>query len=43
MARSHHVRESAAQFPEADFQGPLYLVSEFSASDGAGGSYRHQL
>jgi RHS repeat-associated protein len=42
MARSHHVRESAARYPEADFQAPLYVVSDYQASDGAGGTYRHQ-
>ncbi|HET7204894.1 MAG TPA: FG-GAP-like repeat-containing protein, partial [Steroidobacteraceae bacterium] len=42
IARSHHERQSNAQFPEADFQAPLYVVSEFAASDGAGGTYRNQ-
>lgn len=42
MARSHHVREAAARYPEADFQAPLFVVSDYQASDGSGGTYRHQ-
>ena len=28
-----------ATFPEIDFQGPMYVVNQFSASDGTGGTY----
>jgi RHS repeat-associated protein len=42
IARGQHVRESSARFPEADFQAPLYVVSELLASDGSGGSYQKQ-
>jgi RHS repeat-associated protein len=42
IARSHHARLSDAAYPAADFQGPLYVVSEFSATDAAGGSYRNR-
>jgi RHS repeat-associated protein len=43
IARSNHARLNDAVFPAADFQGPLYVVSEFSATDGTGGSYRNRL
>ena len=42
IARSHHARSADAVFPEADFQVPLYVVSEFSAADGTGGTYRNE-
>ena len=40
IARGHHEREGGAQFPEADFQAPLYVVSELSATDGSGANYQ---
>jgi len=43
IARSNHTRFNDAVFPAADFQGPLYVVSEFSATDGTGGTYRNRL
>ena len=43
IARSNHTRLYDAVFPAADFQGPLYVVSEFSATDGTGGTYRNRL
>ena len=43
IARSNHARLNDAVFPAADFQGPLYVVSEFSATDGIGGTYRNRL
>jgi hypothetical protein len=36
IARSNHTRLTDAVFPAADFQGPLYVVSEFSATDEGG-------
>ena len=42
IARSHHERQATAQYPDADFQAPLYVVSEFVASDGATGSYANR-
>ncbi|MGI9246187.1 MAG: RHS repeat-associated core domain-containing protein [Steroidobacteraceae bacterium] len=42
IARSNHTRQSGAVFPEADFQAPLYVVAEFSAADGAGGTYSNR-
>jgi RHS repeat-associated protein len=41
IARSHHTRGSDAVFPSVDFQAPLQVVSEFSGSDGLGGTYRN--
>jgi RHS repeat-associated protein len=43
IARSNHTRLNDAVFPVADFQGPLYVVSEFSATDGTGGTYQNRL
>ena len=43
IARSNHTRLNDAVYPMADFQGPLYVVSEFSATDGTGGTYRNRL
>ena len=43
IARSNYTRQNDAVFPAADFQGPLYVVSEFSATDGNGGTYRNRL
>jgi len=31
-----------ATFPEQDFQGPLYVVNQFTASDGTGSTYQNQ-
>jgi RHS repeat-associated protein len=32
---------SGAQYPEMDFRGPMYVVNQFSASDGTGGTYNN--
>ncbi len=42
IARSHHARGADAVFPDADFQAPLYVVSDFVASDGRGGTFRSE-
>ena len=42
IARSNYARLNDAAFPAADFQGPLYVVNEFSATDGNGGTYRNR-
>ncbi len=42
IARSNHTRLSDAVFPQADFQGPLFVVDEFTATDGSGGTYRNR-
>jgi RHS repeat-associated protein len=41
MARSGHTPGTNAPYPEVDLQAPLYVVREFSASDGTGGTYRN--
>lgn len=33
---------ATAQYPEVDYQGPLYVVNQFTASDGTGGTYQEQ-
>ena len=43
IARGSYTKQSDAVFPATDFQGPLYVVSEFNASDGLGGTFRNQL
>jgi RHS repeat-associated protein len=43
IARSNYTKLADAVFPAIDFQGPLYVVSEFSADDGRGGTYRNSL
>ena len=42
ITRGNYTRLNDAAFPAADFQGPLYVVSEFSATDGNGGTYRNR-
>lgn len=42
IARGNHTKYADAPFPEADYQGPLYVVSQFTASDGTGSTYQHQ-
>jgi RHS repeat-associated protein len=32
---------SGAQYPEMDFRGAMYVVNQFSASDGTGGTYQN--
>jgi RHS repeat-associated protein len=36
---SIYTKGTAASFPDEDFQGPMYVVKQFSASDGTGGTY----
>ena len=43
ISRSHYTRGTDAVFPEADFQAPLYVVNQFSATDGTGGTYQNKL
>lgn len=42
IARGSHVRRSDSVFPAVDYSGPLYVVSDFTASDGIGGTYQTQ-
>ena len=41
ITRSSYTRSNDAIFPEVDFQAPLYVVTQFSATDGTGGTYRN--
>jgi RHS repeat-associated protein len=41
IATSNYTRHSDATFPEVDFRGPLYVVNQFTASDGTGGNYQN--
>ncbi|MHB8746299.1 MAG: glycoside hydrolase family protein [Gammaproteobacteria bacterium] len=34
-----YTKGTGAVFPQQDFQGPMYVVSQFTTSDGVGGSY----
>ena len=40
---SNYQKYTDAVFPEADYQGPLYVVNQFTASDGTGSTYQNQL
>jgi RHS repeat-associated protein len=42
ISRSNYTRNSDAVFPEVDFQAPLYVVNQFSATDGIGGTYQNK-
>jgi RHS repeat-associated protein len=35
----NYTKYADATFPDIDFQGPMYVVYQFSASDGTGGTY----
>jgi RHS repeat-associated protein len=39
IARSNYTKHSNASFPEQDFEAPLYVVGDVTASDGTGGTY----
>jgi RHS repeat-associated protein len=40
ISQSNYTKGSTASFPDEDFQGPMYVVNQFSASDGTGGTYQ---
>ncbi len=42
ISTSNYTKHSDAVFPEIDFGGPLQVVSEFTASDGTGGTYQNR-
>ena len=42
ISRNNYTKHSDAAFPEQDFQGPLYVVDQFTASDGTGGTFQTQ-
>jgi RHS repeat-associated protein len=39
ISQSNYTLDSPATFPDLQFQGPMYVVNQFSASDGNGGTY----
>src|SRR5262249_26313400 len=39
ISQYNYTKYSDAVFPDTDFQGPMYVVNQFSASDGTGGTY----
>ncbi len=39
ISQSNYIRGSTASFPDEDFQGPMYVVNQFFASDGTGGTF----
>lgn len=39
ISQYNYTEDFGDQFPYADFKGPMYVVSQFSASDGLGGTY----
>lgn len=39
---TYYSENSGAAYPEYDYTGPMYVVSQFTASDGTGGTYQNQ-
>jgi len=39
LTQGNYTPNSDATFPNQDFQGPMYVVKQFTASDGTGGTY----
>jgi RHS repeat-associated protein len=39
---SYYSEYSGDSYPEYDYTGPMYVVGQFSASDGTGGTYQNQ-
>ncbi|HQR71326.1 MAG TPA: RHS repeat-associated core domain-containing protein [Burkholderiaceae bacterium] len=42
IAISNYTKETGAAFPELDYQGPLYVVSQATSTDGTDGTYQNQ-
>jgi RHS repeat-associated protein len=42
ISQNNYSKYNDAPFPEIDFQGPMYVVNQFTASDGTGGTYNNQ-
>jgi len=42
ISRNNYTKYAGAEFPEQDFQGPLYVVDQFTASDGAGSTFSNR-
>ncbi len=41
ITQSNYTKGSTATYPEEDIQAPMYVVNQFSASDGLGGTYQN--
>jgi RHS repeat-associated protein len=41
ISQSNYSKGTTAIFPDEDFQSPMYVVSQFTASDGIGGTYQN--
>ncbi len=41
IASGSYTKHADAAFPEVDYAGPLYVVSQVAASDGTGGTYQN--
>src|SRR5262249_20434098 len=39
---NNYTKYSNASFPEQDYAGPVYVVNQFTASDGTGSTYQDQ-
>jgi RHS repeat-associated protein len=39
ISQTNYLRYSTASYPDIDFEGPMYVVTSYAASDGLGGSY----
>ena len=42
ISQNNYTKGTSANFPDNDFQGPMYVVNQFAASDGVGGAYTNQ-
>ena len=42
ISQNNYSKGSGDTFPDEDFQGAMYVVDQYSASDGTGGTYRNQ-
>ncbi|MGH9929066.1 MAG: toxin TcdB middle/N-terminal domain-containing protein, partial [Pyrinomonadaceae bacterium] len=42
ISRNNYTKHSGATFPEQNFQGALYVVDQFAASDGTGSTFQNQ-
>jgi RHS repeat-associated protein len=43
ISQKSYTPGTSAAFPDEDFRGPMYVVDEYSASDGTGGTYEETL
>jgi hypothetical protein len=41
ISQGNYTKESGATFPDMNYDGPMYVVNQFTASDGTGGTYQN--